>query len=158
MHDPLEIANWFIKRHRPKIFSLMHILKLSYFAHALNLAMNKEPLSKTLPEAWEFGPVFPEVYFTFRKEGYKEIAETQNVQDEKGFTENETKVLDIVYKLFKDYSAFGLSRLTHKEGFGWHEAVEAVKGEWESNIKMDNEKIKESFEALIKKTLKDSNT
>ena len=153
MYDPIKIANWFIERHQSesKTFSLMQILKLAYFAHGFNLAVNKQPLSNEPVEAWAFGPVFPKIYFSFRQQGYMEITKLQLSSDEAQFTQNEEKVLEIVYQIYGGYSGFDLSALTHQKETPWYKTVE---GKWKQNKPISEENIKQYFEELLKEAKK----
>ncbi|HHB81002.1 MAG TPA: DUF4065 domain-containing protein, partial [Aliiroseovarius sp.] len=70
-YDARSIANWFVTRAerdgRP--LSIMHLLKLIYVAHGWYLETRKAPLIFNRIEAWQYGPVIPDVYNAFRPGG-----------------------------------------------------------------------------------------
>ncbi|MDO9487663.1 MAG: DUF4065 domain-containing protein [Sphingomonadaceae bacterium] len=47
--------------------------KVAYFLHGWFLARKKEPLVRAKIEAWEYGPVFREIYFQFKNFGANPI-------------------------------------------------------------------------------------
>ena len=47
----------------------MSLLKLVYISHGWNLEMRNEPLVQNRIEAWQYGPVIPDVYRKFRPQG-----------------------------------------------------------------------------------------
>lgn len=119
-YDAKQIANEFIRRaaKRGKILSIMQLLKLIYIAHGWNLSLYNRPLIRNKIEAWQHGPVVPDVYNAFRGQGIhiKNEAEVpeQSIDPQ---TEN---ILDQIYELYGDMSPFKLSDLTHVSGGPWH--------------------------------------
>ena len=73
----LAVANWFIEN-LSKITPLK-LQKLIYFAHGWHLAIRDQPLIDELVEAWEYGPVIPNVYHEFKVFGNQPITETGTV-------------------------------------------------------------------------------
>ena len=64
--DPRAVANWFIERGINEEYPLTHIevQKLLYFAHGWMLGIHGEPLVEGNWEAWRYGPVLRDVYFS----------------------------------------------------------------------------------------------
>jgi uncharacterized phage-associated protein len=74
-HSSLAIANEFLKRAQDegKALSHMHVQRLVYIAHGFNLAINHEPLVDEQFQAWEFGPIAPELYQALRRYGSRPV-------------------------------------------------------------------------------------
>jgi hypothetical protein len=70
-YDARQIANWFIERssREGRPLSIMSLLKLAYISHGWRLEMQNRPLFHNRIEAWQHGPVIPDVYKTLRPQG-----------------------------------------------------------------------------------------
>ena len=159
MHDPRAIANEFIKlgRKNNSPLTLMQILKLSYIAHGFSLAFLDRPLSNSGPEAWGYGPVFPEVYHSLKFHGDQPVTEViakieinnENLLSpiEEKFSSEESQVIDFVYNNYGQLSGHELSELTHKEGTPWKNAWNGGYGQW--GITISNLEIKKHFKMLF---------
>ena len=130
MHHPVAIANYFINQSKDGL-SLMQLLKLSYIAHGFNLVFHDEPLSKELAQAWKYGPVFPCIYHTFKyhppgknKRLGRKVEPDPNGHTpviESVFKDEESELMDGVYKGYGDLSGWELSDLTHEKGTPWYQ-------------------------------------
>ena len=128
-HDPRAIANYLVEKAADDVngrpLSVMHLLKLVYFAHGWHLGRTGRPLINRPVEAWKYGPVIPEVYDAFRPEavrGYivEKLATSRRGQLFKAeLDEQERKVLDDVYDVYAPLSGGALSDMTHQEGAPW---------------------------------------
>ena len=117
--DALQVANWFVKRFSvdERHPSVMELIKLTYIAHGWHLEMYNEPLFTNRIEAWQYGPVIPDVYHAFRSQGIHVSRQAPGVQvivDERAIG-----LLEQVYNLYGNYTAFQLSDLTHITGGPW---------------------------------------
>ena len=54
-HDPILIANYFIKLKPPNL-TLLKLIKLCYISHGFTLALTNKPLSSEPAGAWQYGP------------------------------------------------------------------------------------------------------
>ena len=122
MHDARQIANWFVERAAQdgRALSIMSLLKLVYIAHGWNLEMRKEPLFSNPIEAWQYGPVIPDVYRAFRPQGVS--VSTPIAGFNKPTDAGEEGFLEQIYKIYGNLSAFRLSELTHVAGGPWETA------------------------------------
>jgi uncharacterized phage-associated protein len=70
-----EIANWILDYADRKGLSVtnMSLNKLAYFAYERALVQHGRKLTKAKIEAWEHGPVFREIYRSFKEFGDKPI-------------------------------------------------------------------------------------
>ena len=81
--DARQVANWFVTRARQdgRSLSIMSLLKLTYIAHGWYLESRNEPLFPNHIEAWQYGPVVPEVYRDFRRQGITVQAPVNTVRE-----------------------------------------------------------------------------
>ncbi|MCJ2033150.1 Panacea domain-containing protein [Methylobacterium sp. J-068] len=121
------VANEFLRRR--SAFGLpaqMWLQKLVYIAHGWNLAVNNEPLVADSAEAWDGGPVYRPIWNHIRDYGFGKRSELleEPWSDEPfkaNFTEEENKIVNLVWDKYKDYSGHQLSQMTHLPGTPWTE-------------------------------------
>lgn len=159
MHHSTSIANEFLKRAMRdcKDLTQMQLQKLVYIAHGWYLAIHNEPLVGQQPEAWDYGPVYPELWGALKHHGRlpvgKKIMKSDclfwGFDDDQtdsevvaSLTEQEEELIDRVYKIYSDYRAYKLSALTHEDDTPWHK-VYMQQGKKRGLI--PNELIKEHF-------------
>jgi len=125
-YDARQIANWFVERARKddKHLSVMSLLKLAYIAHGWYLEINDKPLFGNEIQAWKLGPVIPDVYNAFRKQGAYVFTTVPVKADWKDINEADGDFLGEVYDVYKKYDPFELSELTHVQGGPWEIASE----------------------------------
>lgn len=95
----------------------MSLLKLAYISHGWFLALHDRPLFHNPIEAWKFGPVVPDIYFSFKKQGKiprQKIDTKKNMID--GMIDD---FLEQIYFIYGSMPAFKLSKLTHVTGGPW---------------------------------------
>lgn len=139
--NPSIAANFFLKKGSEENIpiSLMKLLKLVFIAHGWVLALldNRDGiLADENIEAWKHGPVIPSLYHEFKRFKDNPIdVWSQTTTDETDsnfelkplFLEKESiadkskllQVFDAVWEAYKEYSAWGLSRITHEVGTPW---------------------------------------
>ena len=85
----IQVANAFILRHGSDIDITNLVLnKLVYFAQVESLRETGKPLFEDKIEAWPYGPVERNVYFTFQKYGRNRIlkSEGETAKDEQALS------------------------------------------------------------------------
>lgn len=114
------IAQWFLFYNNVQmaeadadLISNLKLQKLLYQAQGCYLALNGIPLFKEDIEAWEHGPVVPEIYRKY-KSYHSNGIEYQSDYDGSISSADET-ILKEVYEQFGQYSAWGLRNMTHHE-------------------------------------------
>lgn len=153
-----EIANEFIRRAAAegRALTQMQLQKLVYIAHGWNLAITGSPLTHDDPQAWDYGPVYKELWSALRSYGRNAITNeirqkdyAPGVFDDASeatacatLTTEETSVIDRVFRDYSRFHAFQLSALTHKEGTPWTTVYAGGLGKFDS---IDNDKIREHF-------------
>lgn len=117
MKTAREIANYFLLLSDPDIgdsISNLKLQKLLYYAQGFNLVINGEPLFQEEIVSWEHGPVVSEIYYEYSKYGGGAIPLPENI-DFESFTEDEKDLLNEVYKVYGQFSAWKLRDMTHQE-------------------------------------------
>ena len=109
-----EIAQWFINRcyndpENGEFISNLKLQKLLYYAQGASLALRGKRLFNDRIIAWEHGPVVYEVWNKYRGQMAIEDVNDVNIDDETD------SLLETVYKVFGQFSAWKLRDMTHKE-------------------------------------------
>lgn len=124
-YDAHQIANWFIDRAKrdKRSLSIMSILKLVYIAHGWNLELKNAPLFHNRIEAWQYGPVIPEVYKSFRRQGI--YVDELLMIPSATFAPADVHLLEQIYDIYGELEPFQLSDLTHIPGGPWDIAIKS---------------------------------
>jgi uncharacterized phage-associated protein len=129
----LAVANWFILKGidvgHPK--TQMEIHKLVFFTQALSLASTDNEIFSSDFEAWEYGPVCPDLYYHTKKWGRKPLSYPIMIPDQVSLKpvvpvisdgdEQTLKFLSNTWNIFGNKPAFELSNRSHQEGDPWAE-------------------------------------
>lgn len=147
------VANYFIelKRKRDETPPTpMQLLKLIYIAHGWNLAVNDRPLITDRIEAWQYGPVIPNLYHAVKQWGNMPIRELlpTPATDEATFSPDDKKVMDVVLGAYGQLSGIRLSNLTHASGTPWRKVYIVEGGQYRESVQIADELIKQHFTEL----------
>ncbi|RLC13584.1 MAG: hypothetical protein DRI57_15945 [Deltaproteobacteria bacterium] len=104
------------------LISNLKLQKLVYYAQGFHLAIHDTPLFNEDIEAWVYGPVIPELYYGYKKYGPGHIPSPKDM-DFSVFDEEIRSLLDEVYTVFGQYSAWKLANMTHEEPT-WRDTAE----------------------------------
>lgn len=152
--------------------TLMKLLKLVYFAHGWHLAIADEPLIGEKVEAWQFGPVVPDVYHGFKRHGaspikepFKEIDLDCWGRDKKivwtapriECSEFLTAFFRMLWTVYGPMSAYQLSALTHKADTPWHYIWHEGGGSLQKGTDIPDELIKEYFKERLSENSEQEN-
>ena len=123
MYDARQIANWFVERAKRESYNLtiMQLLKLVYISHGWHLEMRRSPLIANKIEAWKFGPVIPDVYSAFRRQGVEVVNPVPNFPPV--LAPSDERLLEQIYSSYGKLSAERLSDMTHVNGGPWEIAT-----------------------------------
>lgn len=119
-----DIADYFLSlvdEDSGDFISNLKLQKLVYYAQGFSLAIHDRPLFGDTIEAWALGPVIPELYRKYKDHGANSIPVPTELNMSK-FDEDTTNLLNEVYAVFGQYSAWKLSEMTHREP-PWVDAV-----------------------------------
>ena len=139
--------------------SPLKLQKLLYYVCGYYVASRKEPLIDHTFEAWDYGPVVPEIYRHFRRFGNSPITTLATDHDwdtdaliavpppdgDRRFE----KVLDFVWSAYGKYSAVQLSEMTHRAGTPWDQTRRENPGIKDADI--PRQTLIEYFGKFIKK-------
>ncbi|MAS45433.1 MAG: hypothetical protein CML46_19355 [Rhodobacteraceae bacterium] len=130
-HDPRSVANKIldIADKSGKQLTIMQLLKLVYLANGWWLSFKNEPFTKTEAQAWQYGPVHPEVYNAFKGSGNSVIrtratSKATGLEYRDEFAPDEVDMLKAVVDSYGDHHAFALSNIMHRPGTPWTLTVE----------------------------------
>ncbi len=96
------------------LISNMKLQKLVYYAQGVSLALHNRPLFSESLEAWTYGPVVPELFHIYKR--YETGAIPPPHDMDFSLYDSETReLLDEVYAVFGQFSAWMLSNMTNDE-------------------------------------------
>jgi len=155
-YDPRAIANLMLDEgHRHgRATTNLALQKLLYFAHALFLIERKRPLVSGYFEAWEFGPVHPAVYQSFKIARDKPItfrAEKRNFVTggtEKIAAPTNPDVRQHISRIMAQYGALTpgqLVEISHAKGAPWHFVVDKSRTGLALGLRIGNDIIETRF-------------
>ena len=117
-------------------FTPIQVLKLAYISHGYTLAITGRPLFGDRIEAWEHGPVIPNLYHAVVIHGMAPVprlyacgtpvggAPMESRRKEIGgvLGPNRRAVIEKTVETYGGYAGFQLSYITHMEGSPWRAA------------------------------------
>lgn len=114
-----DVANCFICRANADAefgdnITNLKLQKLVYYAQGFHLAWHGTPLFLDPIEAWAHGPVVRQLYFQYQAFGANPIPTPEGF-DPGSIDEQTRELLEEVYGVYGQYSAWGLRNLTHEE-------------------------------------------
>ncbi len=153
-YSSLAVANKILDIAKQKSIKLtmMQLLKLVYISHGWWLTFSEgKPLTSDTPQAWQYGPVYPEVYKAFRGSGSSKITRRAvdpdtGLEPYERISEEATELLEQVVDAYGNLHAYVLSDMTHEDGTPWSQA--SKEGGYYAPI--PNSLIKEHFDDLRK--------
>lgn len=118
-----DVADYLLSQANEEVGDLVSNLKLQklvYYAQGLHLALYDEPLFPEAIEAWTHGPVVPDLYRRYKECASGAISRPEGMDFTK-FTPEVRELLDEVYSVYGQFSAWKLREMTHNER-PWQEA------------------------------------
>lgn len=110
-----QVADFFLSKaddDAGDLISNLKLQKLLYYAQGFYLALNDKPLFEEEIYAWTHGPVVPSIYDEFKEHGQAGIPKPA---ESPTFDEETVGLLDEVYTVFGQFSAWKLRNMTHEE-------------------------------------------
>ena len=142
-----DIAAWFIQRNKQEEengsekITLLKLLKLLYYAEGCSLALKNKSLFNDDIVAWEHGPVVSGVYYTYNSDPYNLVLTDEQIKRLNNISSDDQKLLEDVFDVFGQYSAWALRNKTHNEK-PW---LEATKHGQKLKGKIDRNTMKQYF-------------
>lgn len=125
MHSATKVAKHFVNKANAagqNDMTPLKLLKIVYIAHGWMLGLYNIPLVSEDIEAWQYGPVIPELYRDTKMFGRKHIWGLPPEYDV-DLTEEEDSIVRQTFDGYTSYTANELVRLTHQEGTPWHQVT-----------------------------------
>jgi uncharacterized phage-associated protein len=129
-----------------EMLSNLKLQKLCYYAQGFHLAMYGAPLFPDPIEAWQHGPVVPELWRKYKDYGGQGIPPPQDA-DFSDFSDEVRELLLEVYDVYGQFSAWKLRNMTHYE-MPWVEAW-AKNGSARGDSPISQETMKRYFVTLV---------
>ena len=126
-HDARSVANELIRRAHDagRAVTPLQVHKLAYYCHAWMLGLYHRPLLDQPIEAWEYGPVMPELYRSLRRYGGEPVRRPIDLESagvtERPYDPYEANLIDQVMAEYGHVSGRELSAMTHAIGTPWHQ-------------------------------------
>lgn len=141
MYSALKIARYIIWWCNINGYSIsnLKLQKILYFVQAQFLVSRRIPCFGEEIQAWEYGPVVPEVYHKYKVYGGGNIPALGSFESPVSICEEDRLLIDGIIGECVNYSASSLVELTHNQ-LPWKEAY--VPG-WNNTI--SNESIRSYF-------------
>lgn len=127
MVSVFDVANYFLTLVEEEVgdaLSNLKLQKLVYYAQGFHLALFSRPLFENAIEAWTHGPVIPGLYHAYKQYGAGALPRPVDF-DLDIFDRETCELLDEVYQVYGQYSAWMLRDITHQEG-PWVQAFNEV--------------------------------
>lgn len=124
------------------LLSNLKLQKLCYYAQGFHLALFARPLFDDPIEAWTHGPVVPELYHTFKNHGSGQIPFPTSF-DPMVLGEETRNLLNEVYEVYGQYSAWKLRNMTHDEA-PWLQAFQRG-----PSTEISTDSLRDFFSTLI---------
>jgi len=112
-----DVANYIIDKCDD--ISNLKLQKLMFYIYAHYLVKNNQTLftnsAEKQIEAWPYGPVFPYLYFEFRKYGMSDLKETPLGDKNKITSSSYQTIIDYILEKYGKFKAWELSEKMHSE-------------------------------------------
>lgn len=117
MYRALDIARYIIERCSSTNIAIsnLKLQKILYFVQAEFLVAKSQPCFAEKIEAWDFGPVVPDVYYAYRMFGSANIPCVGRSGVSQIISSRDKELLDGVIDACSKYSASALVEITHNQ-------------------------------------------
>lgn len=103
----------------------LELMKLTYLAHGWSLGLRNKPLVADTAEAWQYGPVYPELYHAlkhYRASPVQEVPGSVYEWRDNDLSDEDRSFVKAVFEAYKGFNGVQLSSLTHQPGTPWQDA------------------------------------
>lgn len=145
MIKAIDVANFFIdiansNPENDDCITNLRVNKLLYFAQGYSLARRNKPLFDEDMQAWQYGPVVPDVYYAFRPCGRERISDVSGNYSSDIFSSDELELLIDIVREYGKYSTSALINFAHRKGTPWESVFDKT-----SNNIIPKDLLKEYF-------------
>lgn len=151
MFNVLVVAQYFLSlvdEASGSVMTHLKLQKLCYYAQAWFLAFYGRPMFRQEFEAWAHGPVCSPLWRIYRECGAMPIRPAEDY-DLSSIPQEAKEVLDEIWRVYGDYDAKYLERLTHQE-LPWIEARGTCQPDERCNTKIKNETMMNFYRSFLK--------
>ena len=141
--SPIAVANYLLKK--GDSLTPLKLIKLVYLCHAWYLGYYGVPLLDREVEAWRYGPNFSDLYYAVKDYLAFPVLYPIGNGEATSFSTRQKALIDRVFKVYKGYSGFELTKLTYKQGTPWAEVREKNP---DLGVKIDDSLIRQHFEQM----------
>lgn len=115
-YNASDITKYFLwkAKQEEELISNLKLQKLLYYAQGLYLVCFDSPLFDDAIQAWNFGPVVPEIYHEYKPCGPQGIPPDDRFQYDR-IASDVRVFLDEIYEVFGQFSASKLISLSHSD-------------------------------------------
>jgi uncharacterized phage-associated protein len=161
MHDARVIANAVLEKAWELGYAVtqIDIQKICYFLHGHHLRDHGKPLIRTEFEAWQYGPVQPQLYQSFKRFESFPITELATAFDpvrrcEKPLgqiEENSARdTIETYLPLYLEFESFELVDMTHAPGTPWSRTLASAHARVNIGMRISDEVIHGHFEGVAR--------
>ena len=147
-HSPIAVARFILAEAEKRDFTMtpMKLLKIVFLSHCWMLGLYGIPLVRGPVEAWQYGPVFPDLYHAIKHLGAQPVvlSDLPPGKEEVFDPEAEEVMADAVER-YGPVSASRLSALTHARSSPW----ELTYRKGERNRPIPNELIEFYYRKML---------
>ncbi len=120
-HSQFAVARFLLGESLERGYTVTHmkLQKLVFLGHAWMLAFYGSPLVRGRVEAWEYGPVFPQLYHEIKHKGAARLSLSDLPEETEEFDEDETALMMWIVERYGPLTAARLSSLTHAKSSPW---------------------------------------
>jgi len=119
MANAMDVVDYFLSKasvDEDSNLTNLKVQKLLYYVQGFHLAIEDTELFPETIEAWRYGPVCPEIYHELKSYGANAITKAVEGKDfTKIFSQEQRELVDEIYEVFGQYSAWKLRDMTHEE-------------------------------------------
>lgn len=111
-----DVADYFLSKGEEveELVSNLKLQKLAYYAQGFSLALQGRVLFDEPVEAWMHGPVVPALYHKYKEFGNQGLPAPARI-DFSRFSDDDRELLDEVFKVYGQFSAWKLRNMSHNE-------------------------------------------
>ncbi|RRT96759.1 type II toxin-antitoxin system antitoxin SocA domain-containing protein [Stenotrophomonas sp. 278] len=128
MYDVLTVADAILKiaKAQGKSLTPMQLVKLTYIAHGWSLGLRGKDLFANRIEAWQYGPVIPDLYHATKSYGRDPIPlGAIGPTHEIAVSPEDQAFLSDVFNKYGHLDGIALSYLTHRAGTPWTQVYDS---------------------------------
>ena len=145
-YNPTTVANYFIKKYKSDDMTPMKVIKLTYLSYCWYLALTEtKKLLNEKAVVWDFGPVFPSLYYSIKEFGKTIITKEIPSRVKENIEEEDRNFLDKIWSMYGKYDGVYLSALTHQIETPWQKVY--CKG---CNSEISDDDILEHYRSKLK--------